>query len=55
MLNYGLSTKLYIASLSGTSPKTENPILTGQVWPILDNFEMDSSLKFFVFGFHQKF
>jgi hypothetical protein len=32
MLNYGLSTKLYIASFSGISSKSENPILTRQVW-----------------------
>jgi hypothetical protein len=31
MLNYGLSTKLYIARISRTSSKSENPFLTRQV------------------------
>jgi hypothetical protein len=44
MLNYGLSTKLYITSFSETSFKSENPILIGQVWPIPDKFDQ---------GFHR--
>jgi hypothetical protein len=34
MLNYGLSTKLYIARLFGTSSKSGNPNLTRQVWSL---------------------
>jgi hypothetical protein len=32
VLKYGLSTKFYIARISGTSSKSENPNLSRQVW-----------------------
>jgi hypothetical protein len=44
VLNYGLSTKLYIASFSRTSSKSGNTNLTGLVRPIPDMFSQ---------GFHQ--
>jgi hypothetical protein len=34
VLNYDLTTKLYLSRLSGTYSESENPNLTGQVQPL---------------------